>query len=111
MLKYSLMKNEVFHPEKVFEELVHESDELNITTLHIKAGYELPAKASDEAGEAMLVVLSGEGLLLGKHGVLDSLVRGDVILTDLRVPHGLRAEKDMCVLASYTPLMEACDKS
>ncbi|KAF1075521.1 cupin [Halodesulfovibrio sp. MK-HDV] len=107
MRKYSILKNEVFNPEKVHERLVHESAGAKIKSLHIKAGSELPVQAYEAEGETMLVVLSGEGLLLGKHGVLDSLVKGDIVLMDLRIPHGLRAEKDMCVLASFTPAKEA----
>jgi quercetin dioxygenase-like cupin family protein len=107
MRKYSILKNEVFNPEKVHERLVHEADGATIKSLHIKAGSELPVQAHESEGETMLVVLSGEGLLLGKHGVLDSLVRGDIVLMDLRTPHGLRAEKDMCILASVTPTATA----
>lgn len=107
MRKYSILKNEVFNPEKVHERLVHESDGANIKSLHIKAGSELPVQAHEAEGETMLVVLNGEGLLLGKHGVLDSLVKGDIVLLDLRTPHGLRAEKDMCILASFTPARES----
>lgn len=104
MRKYSILKNEVFYPENVHERLVHEADGEKIKSLHIKAGHELPVQVYEAVGETMLVVLTGEGLLLGKHGVLDSLVKGDVVVMDSRVPHGLRAEKDMCILASLTQL-------
>ena len=102
MRKSSILSNATFNPDKIHERLVHESDNVQVKSLHLKAGQELPLRTYDEYGEAMLVVLGGEGKLLGKHGVLDTLVRGDVVITDLRVPHGLRATKDMSVLASLT---------
>lgn len=103
MQKSSILKNAVFNPDKVHERLVHESENAKIKSLHLKAGQEIPVQERKDLGETMIVVLSGEGQLLGKHGVLDSLVRGDVVIADLRVPHGLRAKKDMTILASYTP--------
>ncbi|MEZ0576433.1 hypothetical protein [Halodesulfovibrio aestuarii] len=106
MQKTSILESGIFNPDRVHERLIHESAGAKIKSLHLLAGQELPVKAYGTEGEAMLVVLSGEGLLLGKHGVLDALVQGDVVIADLRIPHGLRAEKDMCVLASFTPLPE-----
>lgn len=106
MRKSSILESASFNPEKIHERLVHESENATIKSLHLKAGQELPVKTYENAGETMLVVLSGEGQLLGKHGVLDTLVRGDVVILDLRVPHGLRAKKDMSVLASITPLKD-----
>lgn len=106
MHKSSILQNAVFNPAKIQERLVHESNGVKIKSLHLKAGQELPVQSYETLGESMVVILSGEGLLLGKHGVLDSLVRGDVVITDLRVPHGLRAKKDMSVLVSYTPMKD-----
>ncbi|SIN68976.1 cupin domain-containing protein [Halodesulfovibrio marinisediminis] len=106
MHKSSILKNAVFNPDRVHERLIHESENAKIKSLHIKAGQEIPVQERKELGETMIVVLSGEGQLLGKHGVLDTLVRGDVVVADLRVPHGLRAKRDMTILASYTPAQE-----
>ncbi|MCG8529648.1 MAG: cupin [Desulfovibrionales bacterium] len=109
MRKSSILTNATFNPERIHERLVHESDSVQVKSLHLKAGQELPVQSFDDFGESMLVVLGGEGKLLGKHGVLDTLVRGDVVITDLRVPHGLRATKDMSVLASLTQLVKPED--
>lgn len=106
MQKTSVLESGTFNPDKVYERLVHETKGVKVKSLHLLAGQEIPVQAVEGQGETMLVVLSGEGLLLGKHGVLDSLVRGDVVIADLRIPHGLRAEKDMCILESYMPLPE-----
>ena len=104
MRKSSILENASFNPDKIHERLMHETENVQVKSLHLKAGQEMPLRSFENYGESMLVVLSGEGKLLGKHGVLDTLVRGDVVITDLRVPHGLRAVKDMSVLAHLTQI-------
>jgi len=104
MRKTSILDNATYLNDKVNEWLVHESEGMRVKGFYLKAGQELPVQSYEVSGETMLVVLGGEGQLLGRHGVLDSLGRGDVVIVDLQVPHGLRAKKDMSVLASYTSL-------
>lgn len=104
MRKNSIPKTREFRPERMQVQLVHESENVKVLNFNLKAGQELPVHSHDIDGELVLTVLSGEGELLGQNGVLDTLTAGDVIICEIRIPHGVRATtEDMSIVVTIAP--------
>lgn len=83
--------------------LVHDSAYFKIINFNFKAGQELPIHSHDIEGQLSLVVLEGEGELLGKDGAKLPARPGDVLISDINEPHGLRAKTDLRLLVTIAP--------
>jgi quercetin dioxygenase-like cupin family protein len=82
--------------------LVHDSPYFKILNFNFKAGQELPVHSHDIEGQVSIVVLEGEGEFLGK-GTLLPAEKGDVLVSEISEPHGIRATSDMRVLVTIAP--------
>jgi len=83
--------------------LVHDSPYFKILNFNFRAGQELPVHSHDIEGEVSLTVLEGEGEFLGKDGAALPAKTGDVLITPIAVPHGLRAKTDLRLLVTIAP--------
>lgn len=83
--------------------LVHESPYFKILNFNFKAGQELPVHAHDIEGQVSLVIIAGEGEFLGKDGASFPAKPGDVVISDIAEPHGLRAKTDLRLLVTIAP--------
>jgi quercetin dioxygenase-like cupin family protein len=83
--------------------LVHDSPYFRVLNFNFKAGQELPIHSHDTEGQLSIVVLEGRGLFLGKDGQTLPAAAGDVLISDISEPHGVRAETDMRVLVTIAP--------
>ncbi len=103
-----LKKIEVFKEnnfgDKMFKKLlVHDSPYFKVINFNFKAGQELPIHAHDIEGQLSIVVLEGRGLFLGKDEATIAVNLGDVLISDIAEPHGIRAIEDMRVLVTIAP--------
>lgn len=90
--------------EKNFKNfLVHDSPYFKILNFNFKAGQELPVHSHDIEGQVSLVVLEGEGEFVGKDGATLPAKPGDVVVSDIAEPHGLRAKTDLRLLVTIAP--------
>ena len=90
--------------ERTFKRLlVHESPYLKILNFNFKAGQELPVHSHDIEGEVSLVVIEGEGEFLGKDNLSIPAKAGDVLVSEISEPHGLRAKTDLRLLVTIAP--------
>ena len=90
--------------EKAFKKLlVHDSPYFKILNFNFKAGQELPVHSHDIEGQLSLVILEGEGEFLGKEGATLPAKTGDVVISDIAEPHGLRAKTDLGLLVTIAP--------
>ncbi len=90
--------------EKTFKSLlVHDSPYFKILNFNFKAGQELPVHNHDIEGEVSLVILEGEGEFLGKDGATLPAKPGDVVISEIAEPHGLRAKTDLRLLVTIAP--------
>ena len=90
--------------DKAFKRLlVHDSPYFKILNFNFKAGQELPVHAHDIEGQVSLVVLEGEGEFVGKDGVTVPARAGDVVVSEISEPHGLRAKTDLRLLVTIAP--------
>ncbi len=83
--------------------LVHDSPYFKILNFNFKAGQELPVHAHDIEGQLSITVLEGRGEFLGKDGLTLPANRGDVLISDIAEPHGIRALEDLRVLVTIAP--------
>jgi quercetin dioxygenase-like cupin family protein len=83
--------------------LVHDSPYFKILNFNFKAGQVLPIHSHDLEGEVSLVVLEGEGEFLGKDGASFPAKPGDVVVSLISEPHGLKATTDLRLLVTIAP--------
>jgi quercetin dioxygenase-like cupin family protein len=83
--------------------LVHDSPYFKIINFNFKAGQELPVHSHDIEGQLSLVIVEGQGEFLGKDGTAMPAKTGDVVISDIAEPHGLRAKTDLRLLVTIAP--------
>ena len=103
MKKINLYEANDFSEKGLKKLLVHDSPYFKIINFNFKAGQELPVHSHDIEGQVSLAILEGEGEFLGKDGVSFPVVRGDVVVSDISEPHGLRAKTDLRLLVTIAP--------
>jgi quercetin dioxygenase-like cupin family protein len=83
--------------------LVHDSAYFKIINFNFKAGQELPLHAHDIEGQLSLLIIEGEGEFLGRNNTSLPAKPGDVVISDIAEPHGLRARTDLRLLVTIAP--------
>ena len=90
--------------DKAFKKLiVHDSPYFKIINFNFKAGQELPVHSHEIEGQLSLVIIEGEGEFLGKDDTTLPAKTGDVVISDIAEPHGLRAKTDLRLLVTIAP--------
>ena len=90
--------------DKAFKKLlVHESPYFKILNFNFKPGQELPVHSHDIEGQLSLVVLEGEGEFLCEGDATLPARPGDVVISDIAEPHGLRAKTNLRLLVTIAP--------
>lgn len=102
MKKINLYEENAFNDLHMKRLLVHDSPYFKILNFNFRAGQELPIHSHDIEGQLSLVVLEGTGEFLAKDGTLPAKA-GDVLISDISEPHGVRAKSDMRVLVTIAP--------
>ena len=83
--------------------LIHDSPYFKILNFNFKAGQELPIHSHDMEGQVSILVFEGIGEFLGKDDTTLPARPGDVLISDINEPHGLRAKSDMRVVVTIAP--------
>jgi quercetin dioxygenase-like cupin family protein len=103
MKKINLYQANDFGELSLKRMLVHESPYFKILNFNFKAGQSLPVHSHDIEGQVSLVVLEGSGKFLGKDQSEIPAEKGDVLVCDIREPHGLAADTDLRLLVTIAP--------
>ena len=103
MKKINLYEAGEFSDKALKKLLVHDSPYFKIINFNFKAGQELPVHSHDIEGQLSLVIIEGEGEFLGKDGASFPAKAGDVVISDIAEPHGLRARTDLRLLVTIAP--------
>ncbi len=101
--KIAMFEENGFSEKKMTNFLVHDSPYFKIINFNFKAGQELPIHSHDIEGQASIAVLEGTGEFLGGDGATFPAGPGDVLISDISEPHGIRAKTDMRVLVTIAP--------
>jgi len=104
---YKMKKTEIFQnafSEKNFKmNLLHESENFKIINFNFRKGQILPVHSHDIDGELSITVLEGSGKFLGENDAEIPAETGDMLVSQIREPHGVKADTDMRVLVTIAP--------
>lgn len=103
MKQINLYEANDFSEDNFKSYLVHDSPYFKILNFNFKAGQELPVHSHDIEGQVSLVILEGEGEFLGKDDSSLPAKTGDVLISEIADPHGLRAKTDLRLLVTIAP--------
>ena len=103
MKKIEIFKENDFNDLHMSRLLVHDSPYFKILNFNFRAGQELPIHSHDIEGQLSIAVLEGEGEFLAKDGATLPANPGDVLISDISEPHGVRAKSDLRVLVTIAP--------
>ena len=103
MKKVELFKENDFNDLHMSRLLVHDSPYFKVLNFNFRAGQELPIHSHEIEGQLSITVLEGEGEFLGKAGATIPAGPGDVLISDISEPHGIRATSDLRVLVTIAP--------
>lgn len=103
MKKINLYEENGFSDSGMKNYLVHDSPYFKIINFNFKAGQELPVHSHDIEGQLSISVLEGQGEFLAADGQTMPAGTGDVLISDISEPHGIRAASDMRVLVTIAP--------
>lgn len=103
MKRIEVFKENRFDDKAMKRLLVHDSPYFKILNFNLNIGQELPIHSHDIEGQLSIVVLEGAGLFLGKNDKTLSANPGDVLISDISEPHGIRAKSKMRVLVTIAP--------
>ena len=103
MKKVSMFEENSFKDSGLSRLLVHDSPYFKILNFNFKAGQELPLHAHDIEGQVSIAVLEGKGEFLADNDESLPAGPGDILISEIAEPHGLRAKSDMRVLVTIAP--------
>ena len=101
--KVEVFKENHFEDQSFKTFLVHDSPYMKVLNFNFKAGQELPIHSHDIEGQLTIAVLEGSGQFLGDADAVMDAGPGDVLISDISEPHGIRARSDMRVLVTIAP--------
>jgi len=103
MKKVSLMETRFFD-EKTFKRfLLHDSPYFRVLNFNLKAGQVFPVHSHPTEGQLTIQVVEGRGEFLGKDDAAMPATTGDILISEISEPHGVRAETDMRILVTIAP--------
>ena len=104
MLKTIELYKESGFSDKAFKRfLVHDSPYFKILNFNFKAGQKLPIHSHEIEGQLSIVVLEGTGEFLGADDKTIPANPGDVLISNISEPHGVKANSDMRVVVTIAP--------
>lgn len=83
--------------------LVEDSPSFKIINFNLDEGVTFPVHSHDLDGELSILVLEGEGYFLGENDAEITARQGDLLISQIREPHGVRAKTKMRILVTIAP--------
>lgn len=83
--------------------LVEDSPHFKIINFNLDTGVTFPVHSHDLDGELSIQVLEGDGYFLGEGDTEIAAKEGDLLISQIREPHGVRAATKMRILVTIAP--------
>ncbi len=83
--------------------LVEDSEFFKIINFNLDAGVTFPVHSHDLDGELSIQVVEGEGFFLGEGDAEIPAKVGDILISEIREPHGVRATTKMRIVVTIAP--------
>jgi quercetin dioxygenase-like cupin family protein len=103
MKTIDLAESREFNPLGMKSIVLHDSEHFKILNFNIKGGHIFPIHSHDLDGQLSILVIEGEGAFLGDNDVTFPAKTGDMLVSDIREPHGVRADTDMRIVVTIAP--------
>jgi len=91
------------HPLGMKAIVLHDSEHFKILNFNLKAGALFPIHSHDLDGQLSILVIEGEGLFLAENEATMPANTGDMLISDIREPHGVKATTDMRIVVTIAP--------
>jgi quercetin dioxygenase-like cupin family protein len=82
--------------------LLHDSPYFKYLCFNLAPGQEIPIHSHPAEGQVALTVVKGKGEFLTKEGTTPARA-GEVMISDIEEPHGIRAATSLQVLVTIAP--------
>ena len=83
--------------------LVQDSEFFKIINFNLEAGVTFPVHSHDLDGDLSIQVVEGKGYFLGEGDVKIPAEKGDILISEIREPHGVKAETNMRIVVTIAP--------
>jgi len=83
--------------------LVEDSEYFKIINFNLRAGVTFPVHSHDIDGDLSIQVIEGEGFFLGADNAEIPAKTGQILISQIREPHGVRATTDMRIVVTIAP--------
>jgi quercetin dioxygenase-like cupin family protein len=103
MKKMELSKTREFNQEHMKKFLLHDSPWFRIINFNLAAGLTFPVHSHDTEGQLSILVIEGEGEFLGENDAAIPAAQGDMLISEINEPHGVRARTDMRIVVTIAP--------
>ena len=103
MKKIELDTTRQFNPLGMQNFVVHDSEFFKIINFNISAGKIFPVHSHNLDGQLSILVIEGSGEFLGDGDMTIPAKTGDILISDIREPHGVKAETDMRIVVTIAP--------
>lgn len=103
MKKIDLDTTRQFNPLGMQNTVIHDSEFFKIINFNIAAGRIFPVHSHDLDGQVSIHVIDGSGEFLGDDDITIPAKTGDILVSDIREPHGVKAETDMRIVVTIAP--------
>ena len=103
MQKLELSKTRVFDEGHMKKFLLHDSPWFRIINFNLSAGQTFPVHSHDTEGQLSIQVVEGEGDFLAEGDQAIPAASGDILISEINEPHGVRAKTDMRILVTIAP--------
>lgn len=103
MKKIELSGTRVFDKGHMKKFLLHDSPWFRIINFNLAAGLVFPVHSHDTEGQLSILVIEGEGEFLGENEEAIPAATGDMLISEINEPHGVRAKTDMRIVVTIAP--------
>ncbi|WP_267928800.1 MULTISPECIES: cupin domain-containing protein [Desulfolithobacter] len=103
MKKIDLNETREFSPLGMKSIVLHDSEFFKILNFNIKGGSIFPVHSHDLDGQLSILVIEGEGAFLADNDEEIPARTGDMLISDIREPHGVKADTDMRIVVTIAP--------
>ena len=100
MRKIELDGTREFNPLGMKAIVLHDSEHFKILNFNLKAGALFPIHSHDLDGQLSILVIEGEGLFLAVKEQTMPAGTGDMLISDIADPHGVKAPTDMRIVVT-----------
>lgn len=103
MKKIELDQTREFNPLGMKSIVLHDSEHFKILNFNLMGGSIFPVHSHDLDGQLSILVIEGEGEFLADNEETIPAKTGDMLVCDIREPHGVKANVDMRIVVTIAP--------